>query len=497
MKTLLEARVAAVDLGAASGRVVAGHYSGHRFTLREVHRFPNVPVRVSGVLRWDVLRLFHGVIEGLRRAEREMGSLDSVGVDGWGVDYGLLDKDGQLLGSPAHYRDQRTAGAAARVLDMLGGERLYAATGTQVQPFNTLFQLYTDRGSAQFAAAKSALLLPDLISYWLTGEAGTELTNASTTGLLDPRTLDWASGLAGLLGLPVSLFPGLRSPGTVLGPIRADVAADAGLTSRPLVITVPSHDTAAAVAGVPAQSGSFAYVCTGTWVLVGMELPRPVTTDEARLANFTNEVGIDRTIRFLRNVTGFWLLQECLRHWRACGLPIDINELTEAAGHLTSAGVIDVQDPALAAAEADMPARIAAACQRASGIELHEPAEIARCVLDSMAVAIRRAIHDAGRICRRPADVVHVVGGGAANALFCQLVADACRLPVLAGPVEAAAWGNALSQARALGAITGSKSGARAVIRRSEPGITYAPRASETMWRRLEDIVLEDRRTRA
>lgn len=497
MNTARTTTVAAVDLGASSGRVVVGRRSGVGFELREVHRFANVPVRVAGVTRWDVLRLFRGVTDGLRAAARQAGPLDAVGVDGWGVDYGLLDADGQLLGNPAHYRDARTAGAVARVLAELGPSGLYDATGIQLQPFNTLFQLLAQRGSAQLGAARHALLVPDLMTYWLSGALGTELTNASTTQLLDPRTLDWSGTLLGGLGPPAGLFPALRAPGQPAGPLRADLLAETGLERAPQVITVPSHDTAAAVAAVPAEDGDFAFVCTGTWALVGLELPVPVITEGSRAANFTNEVGVDGTIRFLRNVTGFWLLQECVREWRTAGLDPDLGALTAAAGQVPGLrAVIDVQDPVFAPA-GGMAGRIAAACLETSGVRLEEPAQFVRCILDSMALAIRHAVRDAARLAGRPVRVVHVVGGGVSNTVFCQLVADACELPVIAGPTEAAAWGNTLAQARALGAGGASLAEARALVRAGEPPRTYSVSTNGRGWERADRLVLQARSARA
>jgi rhamnulokinase len=484
------ATIAAIDLGASSGRVIAGRCSPGEFSLREVHRFANVPVRVGGVLRWDVLALFSGILDGLRKAATAGGPLDAVGVDGWGVDYGLLDADGQLLGNPAHYRDPRTGPVFSSALDRVGAAALYGATGTALQPFNTVFQLLADRGSAQQRAAEHALLVPDLMTYWLSGSMGTELTNASTTGLLDARTLGWSAGLASRLELPIGLFRPIRRPGQVIGRMLADTVTDAGLGAAPQVVTVPSHDTAAAVAGIPAESASFGYVCSGTWALVGLELPAPVITAESRAANFSNEVGADGSIRFLRNVTGFWLLQECVREWRASGMQEDPGELTRAAADApVLRAVVDVQEPAFAAPGA-MPLRIAQAALRTSGVALTSPAEITRCILDSMAVAIRQALRDGMRLSGRAVDVVHIVGGGASNALFCQLIADACGVPVVAGPTEAASWGNAIYQARALGVVAGSVADARAIIRRAQEPVAYPVRGDEAAWQRADERVL-------
>ncbi|ADP81906.1 rhamnulokinase [Pseudofrankia inefficax] len=482
-----QAAIAAVDLGASSGRVAVARIGAAGVDLREVHRFPNTPVRAGGRLRWDVLALFGGVVEGLRRgigltADLAGAGLDSVGVASWAVDYGLLDADGDLLGNPVSYRDAGTSSAVAAVLGELSPDELYAATGTQLQPFNTLFQLLARRDTAQSAAARHALLIPDLMTYWLTGELRTELTNASTTQLLDPRTAEWSTDLAGRLGVPVGLFPPLAAPGTPLGLVRADL----GLAQRPQVVLAPSHDTAAAVAGIPADGDDFAFVCTGTWALVGVELPKPVITPESRAANFTNELGVDGTTRFLRNVTGFWLLQECVRHWREAGGDVDLPGLVAAAADVRGLrAVIDVQDPELTP-PGDMPARVRAAAARVSGVTLDSRAEVARCILDSLALAVRRAVRTAAELSGRPVRVLHLVGGGVANTLFCQLVADACELPVLAGPTEAASWGTVLTQARALGAVEDSLGASRALIAHAAPPVRYTPTPSPA-WDRADD----------
>jgi rhamnulokinase len=493
------ARVAAVDLGASSGRVVVGTGTGDGFTLREVHRFPNRPRTVGGVLRWDARALFAGILDGLRAAGEQGGPLDAVSVDGWAIDYALLDGEGALVADPASYRDARTGPPFAAVTQTPGGvagidaTRLYEATGIAVHSFNTVFQLMAERDSTQLRASRHALLVPDLMTYWLSGQLGTELTNASTTGLLDTRTMTWASEVADALGVPAGLFPGLRTPGELACPMTRQLAADLGLARPPQVVIGPSHDTAAAVAGVPAADDAFAFVCTGTWALAGVELPAPVITGEARDAGFTNEAGIDGTIRFLRNVTGFWLLQECVREWQADGRRVDLDGLSRAASGLPGLrALIDVQDPGFAA-PGGMTQRIAQACLRTSGAALSGEAEILRCILDSMAVAIRQAVRDAARITGRSVRTVHVVGGGVANPLFCQLVADACGLPAVAGPTEAASWGNVLVQARALGVTGGSLPELRSLIRRGVHLVTYTAAGHEADWARADEIVLASR----
>jgi rhamnulokinase len=494
-------RVAAVDLGASSGRVVVGHGTATGFTIREVHRFLNQPRTAGGVLRWDARALFAGILDGLHAAGlAAAGPLDAVAVDGWGVDYGLLDGDGELIADPANYRDPRTgpphAGvtAAAGGVGGVDGTRLYQATGIAAHPFNTVFQLMAERGSADLERARHALLVPDLMTYWLSGQLGTELTNASTTGLLDPRTMTWAAPVADALGVPTGLFPRFRTAGELAGPLSRRVTADLGLARPPHVVIGPSHDTAAAVAGVPAApDDAFAFVCTGTWALAGVELTAPVITGAGRDAGFSNEVGIDGTIRFLRNVTGFWLLQECVSEWQAEGRRVDLDQLTRAAGEVPGRrALIDVQDPGFAA-PGGMTQRIIRACQRTSGVSPDGEAEILRCILDSMAVAIRHAVRDAARVTGRPVSTVHVVGGGVANPLFCQLVADACGRPVVAGPTEAASWGNVLVQARALGVAGASLPELRSLVRRGTRLDRYQPDEQEEAWERADDIVLAGR----
>jgi rhamnulokinase len=349
-----------------------------------------------------------------------------------------------------------------------------------------VFQLMAD---GDLDRARHVLLVPDLMTYWLSGQLGTELTNASTTGLLDTRVLKWADQVGEALSVPLKMFPPLRAAGEMAGPAVPDL----GLTRPPQVIVGPSHDTAAAVAGVPAGDEGFAFVSTGTWALVGVELPAPVITEAARRAGFSNEAGVDGTTRFLRNVTGFWLLQECAREWRASGRQVDLDELTRAAGRVAGRrALIDVQDPAFLP-PGPMTRRIIRAGERVSGAALSGKAEILRCILDSMALAIRHAVRDAVRLTGRPVRTVHVVGGGVANALFCQLVADACQLPVVAGPTEAACWGNTLIQARALGAASGSLPELRSLIRRGVRLTEYQPEGAEQAWERAEEIVLASR----
>ncbi|MGW8375954.1 rhamnulokinase family protein [Streptomyces sp. ODS28] len=463
-------RFAAVDLGASSGRVMVGHVAPHTLELEETHRFPNRPVRAGGTLHWDILALYAGVLDGLRAAGPE--PLGAVGIDSWAVDYGLLDARGALLGNPVHYRDTRTEGVDARVAEEFGARELYAATGIQRMPINTLYQLRAAHGTPQLDAAQRLLMIPDLISYWLTGVQGTELTNASTTQLVDPRTRRWSERTAEPLGIDLSLFPPLRQPGEAAGHLLPEVLEETGMRGPVPVTAVGSHDTASAVAAVPAEGTRFAYIATGTWSLAGLELDAPVLTEESRRANFTNELGVDGTVRYLRNITGLWLLQECLREWG--GRHTLDALLREAAALPPLRSVVDAEDPAFLP-PGGMPRRIAEFCRRRGRPEPRTEAETVRCVLDSLALAHRRAITEAQRLAGRDVDAVHIVGGGAHNALLCRLTADACGLPVVAGPAEAAAFGNVLIQARAHGALHGDLADLRALVRDTQPLGKYAP----------------------
>ncbi|WP_395106814.1 rhamnulokinase family protein [Actinomadura sp. SCN-SB] len=465
---------AAVDLGASSGRVMTARIGEGTLDLTEVHRFPNRPVRVNGTLHWDILDLYRNVLDGLRDAARD--GLVSVGIDSWAVDYGLLDEDGALLGNPVHYRDSRTAGVMERVRAEVGDELLYQVSGLQFLPFNTVFQLVA--AGAGLERASRLLLIPDLLAFWLTGEAGAERTNASTTGLLDVRTGEWSRTLLGTLGLPARLLPDLRDPGGVIGTPRSDVAEDAGLPRDLAVTAVASHDTASAVAAVPATAGErFGFISCGTWSLAGVELDAPVLTGESRAANFTNEGGVDGTIRYLRNIMGMWLLQESLRAWGSPDLPA---LLAEAERVPARRFLIDPDDPEFLP-PGDMPARIAAHCVRRGFPEPRTRAEIVRCVLDSLALAHRATLREAVRLSGREIDVVHMVGGGSRNELLCRLTADACGLPVVAGPVEATALGNVLVQARAHGLVS-DLAEIRSLVAATQPVRRYDPTGDIRPW---------------
>jgi rhamnulokinase len=468
--------IAAVDIGASSGRVMLGRVSPDSgVSLETVHRFPNGVVELDGGLRWDFDALFAEVLAGLRAAATAAAAqgetIASIGIDTWAVDYGLVNKAGELVAQPFSYRDDRSRAAVAPVHAKLDPARLYRTTGLQFLQFNTIYQLAAERN----LAGLKALLIPDLIAFLLTGVRRTEATNASTTGLFDAVAGEWATDFFTALGLRKDLFPPLIQPGEPYGYLLPDIAAALGLPRETTVVAVGSHDTASAVAAVPAQGENFAYISSGTWSLVGLELQQPVLTEASREANFTNERGVDGTIRYLRNVGGLWLLSECQRTWAGEGFQPDLAALLSAAAALPAGGPqVNADDPYFIA-PGDMPERIRAAVRRTGDVLPNEPAAIARCIMDSLAAAYARTITTAERLAGREVDVVHVVGGGSQNTLLCQLTANATGRPVIAGPVEATALGNVLIQARAAGAATGGLPLLRGIIaagtdlRRYEP----------------------------
>ncbi|WP_285247023.1 rhamnulokinase family protein [Pseudarthrobacter sp. efr-133-R2A-89] len=471
---------AAVDIGASSGRVILGRVTaGAGVSLETVHRFPNGVAEIDGGLRWDFDALFAEVLAGLRAAatvaSAQGETIASIGIDTWAVDYGLVTKAGRLVAQPFSYRDDRSRAAVAPVHAKLDPARLYATTGLQFLQFNTIYQLAAE----QDLDGLQALLIPDLIAFLLTGIRRTEATNASTTGLFDAVAGEWATEFFAPLGLRRDLFPPLIQPGETIGTLLPETAAAVGLPQETKVVAVGSHDTASAVAAVPAQEENFAYISSGTWSLVGLELKHPVLTEAGREANFTNERGVDGTIRYLRNMGGLWLLSECQRTWALEGFRPELTALLTAAAALPAGGPqVNADDPYFIAPD-NMPERIRAAVRRTGEVLPDDPAAITRCIMDSLASGYARTITAAERLAGRAVEVVHVVGGGSQNTLLCQLTANATGRPVIAGPVEATALGNVLVQARAAGAAAGGLPQLREIIatgtslRRYEPA--YLP----------------------
>jgi rhamnulokinase len=479
----MSATVAAVDLGATSGRVILGHVSHNELSIRPVARFPNLPVRTIDGLHWNILELYRNVVAGLAHAVREEPALSSVAVDSWAVDYALM-RSGRMLGTPYHYRDTRSEDAVLAAHSLVSPAELYSHNGLQHLPFNTLFQLTSDRLAGTLELADEFLLIPDLINFWLTGERAAERTNASTTGLVNVATGQWDTDLISALQLPRSVFPELVGAGTTLGGFLPEVAAEIGLGGAsgtrsgrggngtaprrtgssghpgPTVMTVGSHDTASAVVAIPATTDDFAYISCGTWGLVGVELSSPVLSEAGRLANFTNEGGVDGRVRFLHNVMGLWLLSESVRTWERTEPAIHLPTLLAAAADVRAdVPVFDANDPRFLA-PGDMPARIAEWCQEHNQGAPRTQAEYVRSILNSLADAFTRAVATASELSGHRVRVIHIVGGGSQNELLCQLIADRSGLPVEAGPVEATAIGNVLIQSRAdgLGGTSGSGS---------------------------------------
>ncbi|MDQ0730948.1 rhamnulokinase [Arthrobacter sp. B1I2] len=466
---------AAVDIGASSGRVMLGRVSTAGVSLETVHRFPNGVMELDGGLRWDFDAVYAEVLDGLRAAARvaavQGATVASIGIDTWAVDYGLVNRAGELVTQPFSYRDDRSRAAVAPVHATLDPGRLYQTTGLQFLQFNTIYQLATEKN----LDGLQALLIPDLIAFLLTGVRRTEATNASTTGLFDAVAGEWATEFFAALGLRKDLFPPLIQPGEAFGNLLPEIADAVGLPGDTKVVAVGSHDTASAVVAVPARDDAFAYISSGTWSLVGLELKHPVLTEASREANFTNERGVDGTIRYLRNVGGLWLLSECQRTWASEGFRPDLAALLSAAAALPAGGPQINADDSYFIAPDDMPERIRSAVRRTGDVLPNDPAAITRCIMDSLASAYAKTITAAERLAGRPVEVVHVVGGGSQNTLLCQLTANATGRAVIAGPVEATALGNVLIQARAAGAAAGGLPHLRELIaagadlRRYEP----------------------------
>jgi rhamnulokinase len=464
----------AIDLGAQSGRVVVGRFDGGRFSIDEIHRFANVPVLAAGTLHWDALRLYEGILEGIAAAARRTSDIDSVGVDTWGVDFALIDRAGRLIGNPVHHRDQRTEAVMERVFARVPARELYERTGIQMLRINTIFQLVAmaESSDRSLEVAHRLLLMPDLFHFWLSGVAACELTNATTSQCLDPRAQAWATDVLARLGLPTELFREIVPPSSVLGPLRGDIAERTGL--RPVVVAPGTHDTASAVAAVPFRDPRSVYISAGTWSLVGMELSEPLISDETFAANLTNEGGVGGTVRLLRNVDGLWLLDECRKAWMADGHDWEFEELVsmaEQAPPLRS--FVEPNDPRFLA-PGDLPDRIRAFCTETGQDVPTDAGAVVRCVLESLALKHAQTVHLLAETTGMSPPEVHVVGGGALNAPLCQWTADATRLPVLAGPVEATAVGNLAAQAMALGELS-SLDEAREAVRASFEPVVYEP----------------------
>lgn len=463
----------AFDLGAASGRALLVRFAPERIDWQELHRFDNGPVAAGTALCWDAPRLFEELRAGLRACRGRR--IAALGVDTWGVDFGLLDARGELLAPPRHYRDPRNEAAMTTVLERIPRGRIFASTGIQFMPLNTLYQLAATAaaGDALLERAERLLFMPDLLNHWLTGRAHSEATIASTSQAMKAGTHAWDLDLLEQVGVPTRIMPEIRATGTIAGPLREPLAAELAQLDVPVVLTA-GHDTAAAVAAVPAQGDDWAYISSGTWSLVGVELAAPLLGDAALAANFTNEAGVAGTVRFLKNVAGLWLLQECRRRWSEVGSGFTFEQLAaDAAQARPLHSLIDPDDPRFTP-PGDMPARIAQACRELDQPVPADPGALARCILDSLALRYDQVLRTITELTGRAIRTVHVVGGGARNILLNRLIAAATGCRVVTGPVEATGLGNAAVQAIAVGQLPDVAAARRLIaastqLRRFEP----------------------------
>ena len=468
-------RFLAIDLGAETGRAILGTLEGGRLTLEELHRFPNTPVRLLTGLYWDTLRLFHEIRQALSICGRERKlALDGIGIDTWGVDFGLLGSDGALVDDPRHYRDSRTNGMLEKTFAVVPRQEIFAETGIQFMPLNTLYQLHAMRvsGSPALNAATKLLFMPDLFNYWLTGEMRAEVSIASTSQFYNPVKKQWASGLFRRLDLPERILPELMLPGTRLGTLLPEIAESSGLSSNVPVYATACHDTASAVAAVPAEGDGWCYISSGTWSLMGVELDAPVINQQSLALNFTNEVGAGNKIRFLKNIAGLWLLQECRRAWTLAGHEHNYEELSKLAALAPSAR--ELIDPDAFPEPGRMPERIAEYCRARGWQAPDQPGGMTRLILESLASTYRKVLNNLEALLSRPINRVHIVGGGSRNQLLNQLAANATGRTVIAGPAEATAAGNILVQAIGAGEVSGL-SEARKIVQRSFALETYQP----------------------
>jgi rhamnulokinase len=469
--------VAAVDLGASSGRVMMGRVGPNELSVHSVARFANDPVRTIDGLHWNILELYRQVLSGLRGAVREEPGLKSAAVDSWAVDYALLRGD-RMLANPSHYRDERTGAGVVATHALIAPAELYARNGLQFLPFNTLYQLTADRLAGSLEGAESMLMIPDLMAFWLTGRKVTERTNASTTGLIDILSGQWDDHLITRLGLPLTLFPTVVDAGSTIGPLLPAVAHQIGASRGLEIVAAGSHDTASAVVAVPMTSDDAAYISCGTWSLVGVELEAPVLSEASRLANFTNEGGVDGRVRYLRNVMGLWLLSESILTWERAGEATNLTSLLAEAAQVPpgAVAVFDVDDPRFLP-PGDMPARIAEHCAEHGLQAPRTQAETVRSIIESLAAAYATTLRAAADLSGKKIRTVHIIGGGSQNQLLCQATADRTGLPVLAGPVEATAIGNVLIQARTQGLTTGTLENLRALVAETFTPTPYTPRS--------------------
>jgi len=473
-------KMLAIDLGASSGRGIVGRFDGEKLTLEENHRFSNDPLKLNGRFSWDIMRILFEIKNSIRKcALSDDKDIKSIGIDTWGVDYGLLDKNGRLLYNPTHYRDERTVGIQDYTFEnIIPKAEIYNTTGLQFMDFNTIFQLIAEKklDPAIFEKADKMLFTPDLLNYFLTGEKSTEYTIASTSGLIDANTRNWAWNLIDKAGIPRSLFTDIAKPGTVVGKLNADTIEDVGAIGAQVVHTT-AHDTASAVVAVPADGERFVFVSSGTWSLMGTELKNPMINADTMKYDFTNEGGAENTIRFLKNIMGLWLEQESKRQWAREGEQVTYDQLSDMAMASKPLQCIINPDDASFSGPGDMPRRIAEYCRKTGQHVPENKGEIVRCIFDSLALRYRWTVEKIDELQGAKTPFINIVGGGTKEPPLCQLAADSCGIPVYAGPVEATAIGNLMTQAIASGEIKDVKQ-ARDVVRNSFEVKMYEPKKS-------------------
>lgn len=485
------ARILAIDLGAESGRAIVGHFDGELLKLEELHRFSNRPVRVGNSLHWDVLRLWSEIKYSLNlAANMYRDSLVSIGLDTWGVDFGLLAADDTLLGNPYHYRDQRTDGMMELAFTRVPRNEIYERTGIQFMQLNSLYQLLAmvAAKAPALVAAKTFLTMPDLFNFWLTGRKVNEFTNATTTQCYNPRAGNWAHRLLQQLGVPTHIFQEIVQPGTILGDLRSDIVEETTCPAIP-VIAPATHDTGSAVAAVPVSTQDYIYISSGTWSLMGVEIVKPLITAQSLAYNFANEGGADGSFRLLKNITGLWLMQECRRYWANTGNAHSYEELTQMAAAAQPFGSLVLSGDARFLAPENMPARIQLFCQETGQPVPETKGAIVRCALESLALEYRRVAKSVDNLLGKWHATIHVIGGGSQNALLNQFTANATGRTVVAGPVEATAIGNLMVQAQALGYFKSLEAG-RAIVKRSFDVNLFHPE-NEASWDDMYDRYLK------
>jgi rhamnulokinase len=473
----------AFDLGAESGRAIAGILDGGKMTLDVLHRFPNGPVRLLDTIYWDAPGIHRELRAGLQAYKAKYGAeLAGLGTDSWGVDFGLLDRNGDLLGNPVHYRDARTDGMPEALFKIVPRKDLYARTGIQVMQLNTIYQLFAlaKNDSPLLQVARSLLCMADLQNYFFTGEKAQEFSLATTTQMYDPVKNEWATDLLAQVGIPTGILPEIVAPGSVVGTLRESIAQEYGVKSCP-VIAPACHDTAAAVAAVPGTGDDWLYLSSGTWSLLGAEIPEPIINDRSCALNFTNEGGVDGTYRFLKNITGLWIVQECKREWTREGVDMDYAEITRLAEE--APGLKTIINPADESflTPGDMPRKIAAYCSKTGQAAPESKGAFVRAALESLALIYRKTLGEIESLTGKTYQTIHIVGGGSQNRLLNQFTADATGRTVKTGPVEATAFGNCLMQAIALGDV-GSLAEAREIVRNSIEMETFTPAKNRSAW---------------